>query len=116
MVQGPTGMETLSLVTPDELATRTSRSPSSRASSSRSQTSSRLGKKSSSRSKRAPRTSSKSHSKENGAQVYALWTAAITAGFLVGFGAGYAWKEYLAGAGGEVRRGVGCAWCGDGKR
>ena len=114
--QGPMGMETLSLVTPDELATRTSRSASSRASSSRSCTSSRPGKKSASRSKRAPRSSSKSRSKENGAQVYALWTAAITAGFLVGFGAGYAWKEYLTGRAGEDVRRVGCTWCGDGKR
>jgi hypothetical protein len=111
--QGPMGMETLSLVTPDELATRTSRSTSSRASSSRS---SRRGKKSSSRSKRAPRSSSKSHRKENGAQVYAIWTAAITAGFLVGFGAGYAWKEYLTGGAGEDVRRVSCSWCGDGKR
>lgn len=35
----------------------------------------------------------------------------------MGFGAGYAWKEYLAGgAGGEDIKRVGCAWCGEGKR
>jgi len=112
--QGPTGMETLSLVNPEDFATRTSIT-SSRASSSKSR--SRLGKKSSSHSKRAARSPSKSRAKDNGAQVYALWTAAITAGFLVGFGAGYAWKEYLAGGGGgeDIKR-VGCSWCGEGKR
>ena len=106
------GMESLSLLTPEEFATRTSVT-NSRASSSKSR--SRTNKKS--HSKRTPRTPSKVRNKDNGAQVYALWTAAITAGFLVGFGAGYAWKEYLAGGSGseEVRR-VGCAWCGDGKR
>ena len=110
--QGPMGMESISLVTPEEFATRTSIA-SSRASSSKSN--SRLGKKS--HSKRRGRSSSKYQTKENGAQAYALWTAAITAGFLVGFGAGYAWKQYLAGGGGgeDVRR-VGCSWCGDGKR
>src|SRR5271154_3092765 len=112
--QGPTGMETLSLVNPEDFATRTSIT-SSRTSSSKSR--SRLGKKSSSHSKRGARSPSKSRAKDNGAQVYALWTAAITAGFLVGFGAGYAWKEYLAGGGGgeDIKR-VGCAWCGEGKR
>jgi hypothetical protein len=104
------GMESLSLLTPEEFATRTSVT-NSRASSSKSR--SRTGKKS--HSKRAPRTPSKARNKDNGAQIYALWTAAITAGFLVGFGAGYAWKEYLAGGSEDVRR-VGCAWCGDGKR
>jgi hypothetical protein len=105
-------MESLALVTPEEMANRTSIT-TSRASSSKSH--SRLGKKS--RSKRGARSPSKSRSKDNGAQIYALWTAAITAGFLVGFGAGYAWKEYLAGGtgGGDVRK-VGCTWCGDGKR
>ena len=109
--QGPMGMESLSLVSPEEFATRTSLT-TSRASSSKSH--SRLGKK---HSKRPPRSVSKSRNKDNQAQVYALWTAAITAGFLVGFGAGYAWKEYLAGgSGGEDIRKVGCSWCGDGKR
>lgn len=109
--QGPLGMESISLVNPEDFATRTSIT-SSRASSSKSQ--SRLGK----RSKRTPRSNQKPRAKDNGAQVYALWTAAITAGFLVGFGAGFAMKEYLAGGGGggeDVRR-VGCSWCGDGKR
>jgi hypothetical protein len=112
--QGPTGMETLSLVNPEDFATRTSIT-SSRASSSKSR--SRPGKKSSSHSKRGARSPSKSRARDNGAQIYALWTAAITAGFLVGFGAGYAWKEYLAGGGGgeDIKR-VGCAWCGEGKR
>jgi hypothetical protein len=111
-LQGPLGIETLTLLNPEEFATRTSIT-SSRASSSKS--TSRVGKKS--RSKRNTRPASKPRSKETAAQVYALWTAAITAGFLVGFGAGYAWKEYLAGRGGteDVRR-VGCAWCGEGKR
>jgi len=115
--QGPMGMESLSIVGPEEFVTRSmtsSKPTSSRASSSKS-TSSRLGKKS--HSKRSSRSPSKSRPKDNGAQVYALWTAAITAGFLVGFGAGYAWKEYLAGGttSEDVRR-VGCAWCGEGKR
>src|SRR5579859_6600373 len=107
------GMESLSLITPEEFATRTSVT-NSRASSSKSRSRTGGGKKS--HSKRAPRSQSKTRNKDN-AQVYALWTAAITAGFLVGFGAGYAWKEYLAGGSGseDVRR-VGCAWCGDGKR
>lgn len=105
-------MESIAIVTPDELANRTSIA-TSRASSSKSH--SRLGKKS--HSKRALRSPSKSHNKDKGAQVYALWTAALTAGFLVGFGAGYAWKQYLAGGtGGEDVRRVGCTWCGDGKR
>jgi hypothetical protein len=104
-------MESLSLVNPEEFATRASMT-TSRASSAKSH--SRRGK--TSHSKRSPRSQSKSRSKDNAAQIYALWTAAITAGFLVGFGAGYAWKEYLAGSGGEDVRRVGCAWCGDGKR
>jgi hypothetical protein len=105
--QGPMGIESLSLVNPEDFATRTSQI-TSRASSHKSRS-----KKSKSRS---PRSLSKSRSKDNhAAQMYALWTAAITAGFLVGFGAGYAWKEYLAGSGDEVRR-VGCTWCGEGKR
>lgn len=110
--QGPMGIESLSLVNPEDFATRTSLT-TSRASSSKSHA--RVSKKS----KRTPRSNSKPRAtKDNGAQVYALWTAAITAGFLVGFGAGFAWKEYLAGGSGgseEVRR-VGCSWCGDGKR
>lgn len=109
--QGPMGIESLSLVNPEEFATRTSLT-TSRASSAKSH--SRLGKKS--HSKRSPRSTSKSRNKDNAAQVYALWTAAITAGFLVGFGAGYAWKEYLAGSGTEDVRRVGCVWCGDTKR
>jgi hypothetical protein len=109
--QGPMGMESISLLAAEDFANRTS-IPASRSSS---KSNSRLGKKS--HSKRGARSPSKSRSKDNAAQVYALWTAAITAGFLVGFGAGYAWKEYLAGGGGgeDVRR-VGCAWCGEGKR
>ena len=112
--QGPMGMESLSLVGPEEFATRSipsSKPGSSRASSAKN---SRMGKKSHKRNSRSP---SKSRPKDNGAQVYALWTAAITAGFLVGFGAGYAWKEYLGGgATSEDVRRVGCTWCGDGKR
>ena len=103
--QGPLGMESLSLVNAEDFATRTSQI-TSRASSSKSR---------SKKSKRSPRSLSKARNKDNAAQMYALWTAAITAGFLVGFGAGYAWKEYLAGGGDEVRR-VGCTWCGEGKR
>jgi hypothetical protein len=108
---GPMGIESLSLVNPEEFATRASMT-TSRASSAKSH--SRAGKKS--RGKRSPRSQSKSRSKDNAAQIYALWTAAITAGFLVGFGAGYAWKEYIAGGGGEDVRRVGCTWCGDTKR
>jgi hypothetical protein len=111
IAQGPTGMETLSLVSPEEFVTRASVA-SSRASS---KSNSRLGRKS--HSKRGSRSPPKVPSKERQAQIYALWTAAITAGFLVGFGAGYAWKEYLVGGGGsEDVRQVGCTWCGEGKR
>jgi hypothetical protein len=108
--QAPSGIESISLVEAEEFATRSASIPISRASSSKS---SRRGKKS----KSSNSKSTKPRSKDRNAQMYALWTAAITAGFLVGFGAGYAWKEYLTGGtSGEDARRVGCAWCGEGKR
>jgi hypothetical protein len=64
ITQGPLGIESLSLVSPEDFATRTSHT-TSRASSSKSH--SRLGKK---RSKRPPRSPSKSRNKDNQAQVY----------------------------------------------
>ena len=110
--QGLMGMESLALLNPEEFATRTSITSSRTAST---KSNSHVGRKA--RSKRTPRSSPKLRGNENGAQAYALWTAAITAGFLVGFGAGYAWKDYLTGGNRteDIRR-VGCAWCGEGKR